>query len=322
MRHPRLIAALLLAVAAGTVGAHEVPVDPNTCTFDPVGISTTAGTAAVVAPADADALRIVYTVDTAEAQFQAAKVPPRAFTFAGTDGLIAFPAVFAGVLTSHGDLTLPGVALTITVGGVATTVPVDLGTGLVMAGDELLEGTPIGSSGVLGLVGIVPAGVLPPPLADQVTLSLRCPLLPLVPDLDQFAASPAVQGPTGTLAATKGRLRAVLTAAADLSARLTAGPVVARVTVGGGEVALVALPPLQPQGRLLVATSADGTRLSVKTTRKRTKTIHRLTLDLPAAATASLPTGRTEIRLTLAAGQVMARGNHVARVKKGKVHAS
>src|SRR5262245_3694702 len=101
MRRLAVIPLLLASVAL----AHDVPVNPSTCTFDPLEVSAAdAGLSATVAAATAaDAMRVVYSVATGIAQFQQPTVSPRSLTIGGVAGTIAFPRAWNASLVTSGD---------------------------------------------------------------------------------------------------------------------------------------------------------------------------------------------------------------------------
>src|SRR5262249_6884655 len=111
--HMRSVAVACLILGAQLALAHDVPGSPSTCTVGTSEVTEldTGIAASVTPPTSADAMRIVYAVATATAQFQQEPLTPRAFTVGGTLGTIAFPAAFSATLTAAGDLRADGVAL-------------------------------------------------------------------------------------------------------------------------------------------------------------------------------------------------------------------
>jgi hypothetical protein len=278
------------------------------------------GAAVVAAPGDADALRVVYTVASNLAQFQAATVPPRAFTVDGVDGSLAFPAVFATTLTNAGDLAFAPVPLSFVVGGVPVTVPVSLTTGLVQNGGAVVGGTPIGS-GELGLVGVVPAGALPPPLDGATVLRMRCRLLPAGPDLDQFAESAVATKLGGFVKPTKGKLRTVLQVPIGTTPDFTR-PAMIRLLAGGTELLALDLPSgLTGSGRKFTATAADGTVVTVKAGRRKPRPTYKVLLTTPGQTVAPPAGGRVDVQATLDVGGVLARGTRTFKAKSGGLRA-
>lgn len=311
----RLAALLLLLVATG-VRAHDVPVDPNTCTFDPLEI----GRAVVAPPGDADALRIVYTVAANIAQFQAATVPPRAFTIDGVDGSVAFPAVFATTLTTSGDLVFAPVPLAFVVGGAPVTVPVALTTGLLEHDGAIVTGVPIGADGVLALAGVVPAGTLPAPLDGATVIRMQCRLLPVAPDLDQFAEGAIVTKLGGYVKPTKGKLHALLQVPIGTSPDFTR-PALLRFATAGSELVTLDLPNgLAGSGKKLTGTAADGSVVTVKTGKKKPRPTWKVLLTTPGQ-TALPSTGQFDVHATFDLGGVLARGTRTFTAKSGGLRA-
>lgn len=310
------LAALLLLLAATVARAHDVPVNPNTCTFDPLEI----GAADVAPPTGADALRIVYTVAANVAQFQAATVAPRAFTIDGVDGSFAFPAVFSTTLTTNGDLVFAPVPLAFVVGGTPVTVPVALTTGLLEHDGAVVAGAPIGADGVLGLAGIVPAGVLPPPLDEATVVRMYCRLLPVAPDLDQFAEGAIVAKLGGYVKPTKGKLHALLQMPIGTSPDFTR-PALLRLVTAGNEIVTLDLPNGLTGGpKMFLGTAADGSVVTVKAGKKKPRPTWKVLLTTPGQT--ALPSeGRFDVQATFDLGGVLARGTRTFKAKSGGLRA-
>jgi len=314
------IAGLLLVARLAV--AHDVPVTPSTCTFDPFEMTEPdSGVAAIVAaPTAADAMRIVYTVATATAQFQQAVVTPRAFTVGGTAGTIAFPPAFSARLTAGGDLHADGVGLEVTLGGMTARVPVTLTTSIVSVGGGVVAGIPMGPDGRFLLVGAIPPAALPAPMnASTTVLRVGCQATP-PPDLDQFAATPSLSALGGVLSARKGKLHGTLKGATLAAADLTAGPAVLELTAAGSPIVTADFPAgLQAQNaRILVANGADGSRLTVRLGKGRRPA--RAMVNLPGIALGGA-SGRVEVQATLVAGAVTARGTRPFRARRGTLRA-
>lgn len=311
-----------LLAAAGRAGAHDVPVLPTDCTFDPIEVATPAGVATVTAPGAGDAVRIVYSAATRTAQFQAATVPPRAFAVGGVAGALGLPAVFATTLTEAGDLVFPPVPLTVRVGGVDTVVPVPLTTGVASAGDAVATGSPVNAhgSGSVALAGVVPAGVLPAPLdAGPTTLRLACRLTPAPPDLDQFAAVPRPAKLKGNVGATGGTMQLVVRGSAESAADPAAGPATVLLTVGGAPLATLHVPDgLVPSGKELAGTTADGARIRVRTRGRLPKWIVKLELG---AASIPATAGPVPVEATLQLGTLLVRQERTFKARKGRLRA-
>jgi hypothetical protein len=297
-------------------------VSPSTCTFDTFELTEpdTGISANVMPPTSADAMRIVYTVATATAQFQQEPLTPRAFTVGSTPGTIAFPAAFGATLTAAGDLRADGVALDVTIGGVATTVPVTLTTAIVAVGGNVVAGLPMGADGRFVLVGSIPPGALASPMnASTTLLRLGCQADP-PPDLDQFAASTSLSALAGVLSPNKGRLRGKLKGSAFAAADLTAGPVLLQLLAGGATIASAEFPAgLRVQSaRVLLADGTNGSSLTVRLGRGQQPA--RVMVDLPAVTEAGV-SGRVEVQATLVAGTVTARGVRQFRARHGTLRA-
>jgi hypothetical protein len=319
MRSLALICVLLCASAAL---AHDVPVNPSTCTFDPVEVTApTAGlSATVAAPTDADAVRVVYSVATATAQFQQRIVAPRAFTIAGVAGTLALPQAFDAQLAASGDLHADQVALGVTLGGVAATVPVRLTTAVTVAGDLVATGTPMGGDGRFTLVGVIPAGRLPAPLDGAASIvRLTCRVAP-VPERDQFTLVPAVTSLAGVLSSTAGKLHGALQGGTLSAAAVAGGPAILHLDAAGASLATVEFPAgFTAQGRNLVAQAADGSRLTLRLGKGRAPARLQATLQgvtLPADAT-----GSVDVQATLVVGPMTARGGRPFRARNGTLRA-
>jgi len=319
----RFALAILFFVGVSVALAHDVPVNPSTCTFDPFVITAPeAGLVASVAPATAaDGMRIVYTVATATAQFQQEPVTPRSFAIGGVEGTLAFQPAFSGTLLASGDLFYPAVTLTFTLGAVPASVTVPLTTSLAVAGNDVVMGMPMTSDGHLTLVGAVPAGALPPPLATSATLlELTCQASP-PPDLDQFAAPPTITGLAGLLSPSKGKLRGIVRGGTWTVGDLTGRPAILQLVAGDAVLATVDFPSgfSAPSARHLVAESANGSRVVLQVARRRPAAQLRVLLpgvEMPSAG------GRTaSVQATLVVGDVLARGARSFRLRGGALRA-
>ena len=318
----RSVAIACLTLGARLALAHDIPVSPSTCTFDTFELTEpdTGVSANVSPPTSADAMRIVYTVATATAQFQQVASTPRAFTVGGTPGTIAFPVAFGATLTAAGDLRADGVALGVMIGGVAATVPVTLTTAVVAVGDSVAGGLPMGTDGRFVLVGSIPRGTLAPPMnASTTLLRLGCHADP-PPDLDQFAAATSLSALAGVLSPSKGKLRGKLNGGTFAIADLTAGPVILQLLAGGAPIVGAEFPAgLRAQSaRVLIAVGTNGGRMTVRLGRGRQPA--RVAVDLPGVTGAG-GSGRVEVQATLVAGTVTARGVRQFRARRGTLRA-
>lgn len=318
----RPFALLLVLALAGAAAAHDVPVLPNDCTFDPIEVATPLG-AATVAPASAgDTLRVLYSVATRMAQFQATAVPPRAFTVGGVDGALGLPPVFATTLSDAGDLLFPAVPLVIRVGATDVPVSVPLTTGLAIDGGSLVAGSPINAGGVAAvtLVGVVPAGTLPPPLdAGSTTLRLHCALTPTQPDLDQFQPAAEPKKLRGNVSASGGTVQLVVLGPEEGSVDPAAGPASVLLSAGGTTLATLVVPGgLVASGKELVGTTADGSTIRVRARGRRPKWTVKLEL---AAATVPATSGPVVVDATVQVGTLLVRQQRTFKAKNGRLRA-
>jgi hypothetical protein len=321
MRPFALLALLFLGVSVAL--AHDVPVNPSTCTFDPLGITAPdAGlVASVASPTAADGMRIVYTVATATAQFQQEPVTPRSFTIGGVEGTLAFQPAFSGTLLASGDLFYPAVTLTFTFGAVPTSVTVPLTTSLAIAGNDVVMGAPMTSDGQLTLVGAVPAGALPLPLATSATLlQLTCQASP-PPDLDQFAAPTTITSLAGVLSPSKGKLRGILRGGTWTVGDLTGRPAILRLMAGDAVLATVDFPSgfSAQSARHLVADNANGSRVLLQVARRRPTA--QLRVLMPGIEMPSAGSKTANVQATLVVGDVLARGARSFRLRGGALRA-
>jgi len=317
----RLLAVIPLLLASAAL-AHDVPVNPSTCTFDPLEVSAPdAGlSASVAAPTAADAMRVVYSVASGIAQFQQPTVSPRSLTIGGVGGTIAFPRAWNASLVTSGDMHAENVALGISLGGVATTVMVNLTSAVAVVGDDVVSGVPMGSDGSFVLTGAIPAGRLPAPLdATPTVIRLGCRISP-VPDRDQFILVPAVTSLAGVLSPTTGKLRGALQGATVSAATIGGGPAILRLDAAGTALATVEFPAgFSTQGRDLVAQASDGSRLTIRPGKGRAPA--RLLATLPGVTVPAGATGSVDVEATLVAGPMTARGSRPFRARGGALRA-
>ena len=78
---------------------------------------------------------------------------PRPFTLGAATGTLTFPGIFDGRMLSSGDVTIPELPLTFTLGATTATVRVTLTTGLVAMDGAVAQGTPLQGLGSFTLVG-------------------------------------------------------------------------------------------------------------------------------------------------------------------------
>jgi hypothetical protein len=307
----RGLVALLVVAGVHAALAHEVTIVPSRCPLADVAVATADGsrTAAVAPAGDADVVRLVWDTPRDGVQLQARDLPARSFTVDGVAGSLALPIATNGSVTSGGDVVLPRVAVAVALGGASVTTRVTFTTGLATGADVPVAGTPLDAGGAFALVGVVGAGVLPPPLdAAPVVVRLGCVATP-APDLDQLGASASLASVGGTLSATGGHVRARLlgSAAADALA-LARGPAAVRLDGPDGVVASVVVPAglVGDGARTLVGDAGGGGRVALRQTRHGWKVV----VDLPRASAAR---GRVDVVVTATLGGVIARG-------KGRLH--
>ena len=317
----RALALIPLLLAATAARAHDVPVNPSTCTFDPIEVTALGAglSASVAAPTAADGMRVVYSVAAGVVQFQQPTVSPRAFTIGGVAGTIAFPQAFDGQLATSGDMHAEDVALGVTLGGVRQTVQVNLTSAVAVAGGVVASGVPMGSDGQFTLAGVIPAGRLPAPLDAATVVRLTCRAAP-APDVDQFVIAPAVTSLAGVLSGTQGKLRGALQGGSLSAATVTGGPAILQLDAGGVALATVEFAGgFTAQGRDLIAQATDGSRLTLRFGKGRAAA--RLLATLPGVAVPAGATGSVEVEATLVAGPMTARGGRRFRARGGTLRA-
>lgn len=317
----RAVALIPVLLAAAVARAHDVPVNPSTCTFDPVEVTAPGVglSASVAGPTAADGMRVVYSVASGIAQFQQPTISPRAFTIGGVAGTVVFPRAFNAQLATSGDLHADAVALGVTLGGARVTVQVNLTSAVAVAGDVVTSGTPMESDGQFTLAGVIQAGRLPAPLDAAVVVRLTCRVTP-VPDRDQFVLAPAVTSLAGVLSGTHGKLRGALQGGTLSAATVTGGPAILQLAAGAAPLATVEFPGgFTAQGRDLVAESADGSRVTLRLAKGRGPA--RLLATLPGVAVPAGATGPVDVEATLVAGPMTARGGRPFRARGGTLRA-
>ena len=268
-RLPVLTLALLAAAFPGrTVRAHIVPVPPSVCAFEPVAFAVPAtgvGGAAQAAGA-ADTMRVLY--DASASQVQLCPVDAgnpagcgapvlRPFTLGAATGTLTFPGIFDGRMLSSGDVTIPELPLTFTLGATTATIRVTLTTGLVAMDGTVAQGTPLQGLGSFTLVGRVDGSALPAPLGgDPMLVTLSCRPRP-VPDKTQFLSPLAMAPIGGELTTDQVRLRTTISIASSSPPDLTHALVLA-VNLDGKMIASAVFPTGVSGSRRLTGTSTDG----------------------------------------------------------------
>ena len=317
LRRAAVAAALAVALLVATgARAHDSPIDPSACAFEPLELSAAGAPAVSVAPAGpSDVFRIVYDVAASDAQFDLRTVPPRAVTIGTESGSVAFSSAFRARLWASGDL-LADVGVTLDRGGSAATTTLRLTTGLAAGAGAVLEGAPIAADGRFTLVGVDAAG-LSNLGTSPLLVRLGCQAQP-APDLDQFQ-------PAARLLRVVGRIRdGQLTARTRLSPPALqpadfALPAAVRASNGGATIASAGfLTGLAPAGRAFVATADDGiAMLRVRTVTKRPV---RYAVDVVLTG-ATVPAGVGPIEVTVDVGGLVARATRRVRPNRGGTRA-
>jgi hypothetical protein len=182
---------------------------------------------------------------------------PRAFTLGSATGTLTFPGIFDGRMLSSGDVTIPDLPVTFTLGETTTTTRITLTTGLVPMNGAVAQGTPLQGLGSFVLVGRIDGGTLPAPLAaDAMLVTLSCQPRP-VPDKTQFL-SPLPMAPIGgQLTTDQMRLRTTITISSSSPPDLTHVLMLA-VNLDGKMVASAVFSGGVSGSRELTGTSDDG----------------------------------------------------------------
>jgi hypothetical protein len=301
-----LAAPILLLLAMGAF-AHNVPVVPSTCTFDPIEV-TASGRTIVVSPAGpSDQLTITYDNSTASlATFDMRSVPPRPLTVDGAAGTLGFPGLFQAKMSASGDLVVA--SLTLTLG--SELVPVSLTTALAAADGVVVEGAPIRGDGRFTFVAVSTAGVASLGGA-RMFLRFGCQALP-PPDLDQFATPSEVTMVTGGVRKATMKLHAAFRTDQQDAPDLSSVASILRVSAGSDDVAALSFPTgLARHGKSFVGDASDGSRLTVRV--PRSKAPARYAVKVRATGVAAPGAAATSLQVTLALGSVTARVNRPFR---------
>jgi hypothetical protein len=305
----------LLLVLASSARAHNVPVLPSTCVFDPIEVTAPGATVVVAPPAGAaDQLTITYDNSSASlATFDLRSVPARALTVGGAAGTLGFPALFQARMLASGDLVVPSLALSLSVGGAAEAVPVTLTTGVV-AGDGLVaEGAPIGADGRFTMVALSAAGVAGVG-GGRMLARLGCQALP-PPDLDQFLVPPEVRTLTGAVRKGTLKLRAEIRTDQQDAPDFASFPAVLRASVADVTVGALAVSAgLARRGKSFAVESAAGGTLSVRVLRRLAPARWVVKARVPGA---TMPAGAGSLRMTLELGGLLARESRPFRLVAG-----
>lgn len=306
-------------LGATIASAHIIPIPPSQCRFDPLTLSAPARDAEGRAAEVADDVRIVYDANASVIRLCSSDagdtcVPgtARSFTLGAASGTIGFPARAGGTMESSGDMLLPDAAVVVSVGGVPTTVPVTLTTGLALVDGAVVEGAPLQGLQGFTLVGVLDGALLPVPFAGQsIALSVSCQPRP-IPDKDQFVAPSRLARLRGEITATGARLRAtIVRGQADLP-NFARGPILLTIRIDDQRVATVVVSTGLQGGRRATSVSDDGR--ATLTVTKRSATHFGLSLDLhEVALPAATGATRAIVGVTLDTGGILARGERLFR---------
>ncbi len=316
----RLAPLVIALVAATSASSHIVPVPPSTCAFDPVTVEApAAGVVGSAAPAGpADGFHILYDPQASSAQFDLSGVPPRSFTAAGTQGTIGLSSIFGATLRNDGDLTsTPTFTFALPGGTAMLAIPVT--TGLVIAGDAVLEGIPLGADGRFTLIGAVDPSPLAPPLAGgPLVVRLGCQAVPR-PDTDQFRLATRTTAVSASLTAKVMRAKLIFAPGAMDTPDFAGRPAILRVSSGETTITTADLPTgLAAHGKqLFIGRSADGrTAIGVHALRRGGELDYLLALKLKTPA---LPgsTGAVPVVVTYDLGGLL---SHVTLAMQPKRH--
>jgi hypothetical protein len=266
----RVFALVLLAAAcpARTLRAHIVPVPPSVCAFEPIALAVPAtgldGSAQAAGPADT--MRVLYDASASQVQLcpvdawnpsRCGTPVPRAFTLGSATGTLTFPGIFDGRMLSSGDVTIPDLPVTFTLGETTTTTRITLTTGLVSVNGAVAQGTSLQGLGSFILVGRIDGGALPAPLAaDAMLVTLSCQPRP-VPDKTQFLSPLPMTPIGGQLTTDQMRLRTTITISSSSPPDLTHALMLA-VNLDGKMVASAVFSAGVSGSRKLTGTSDDG----------------------------------------------------------------
>lgn len=266
----RGVALLVALVACATrAAAHNVPVLPSDCAFDPFTVAVVGGMSASVAPpGGADVAHTVYDLQSETAQFTSKAAAPRPFDAGGVPATVTVPPIFTGALfttsdhaSTTGEIVVPSLQLAFDMAGDTVTVPFALTTGLIAVGGRVVAGSSIDKTGLYTLVGTAAPAALPPPLGGTpLVVSITCKAFP-PPDSHQFQRSldSALLG--STISAKTLSIRALFAPAPNLVPDFPGKPALVRVAAGDATVAAGAFPDglAQRTKKLFVSTSADKT---------------------------------------------------------------
>jgi hypothetical protein len=319
-----VLAALLSARAAG---AHNVPVLPSTCAFDPLEVDAPAsGVAATAPPSNApDGVHTTYDMQDQTAQFTLQSDAARPFVAGGTASMLELPSFFVALLRSTGarsgstgEFIVPDLPLGFTVGGAALTLPMTLTTGLTAVPGLVLEGSPRDANGRYTLVGVVQQSGLPSPLGGVLVVRASCQATP-VPDKDQFRRSTdSVVVSAGVTSKTL-TMRVLFAPNPDEVLDFPGKPAIFRASTGGVTIGAGAvLGGLRQRGRRLFVASSDDRLLSmgVRFVRRRFQIDNYLLAVKLRAPVLPAPAGTpVAVQTSYAAGGLLGRSTDNFRVK-------
>lgn len=311
---------LLALAAAATVRAHIVPVPPSTCAFDPLVVEMpSTGLVATGAPAGpADTFHILYDPQASMAQFNLTDVPPRTVTAVGVTGTLALSTIFGADLRNDGNLQATP-SFTFTTPGGSATAPIPLTTGLVVAGDTVLEGAPIGPDGRFTLTGSLDPSPLAPPLSGgPLVVRLSGQAVPR-PDTDQFRIATRTTPLSASITTNVLRARLIFAPGTMDVPDFAGRPARVRISSGDTTIATADLASgLGARGKkLFIGRSTDGrAALGVHTLRRSGEVDYLFALKLKKPTLPPAATGTVQVTVTYDVGGLLSRVTLAMRAKR------
>jgi len=313
--------ALLLLLAAATARAHIVPVPPSTCAFEPVVVEMPAAglTATGAPPGPGDAFHILYDPQASAAQFNLTGVPPRSFSATGVMGTFSVSPIFGAALANDGNLQATPTFTFTTPAGTASAA-IALTTGLVVAGDAVLEGVPLSKAdGTFALTGVLDPSVLPAPLAGgPLVVRLGGQAVP-PPDTDQFRIATRTTVLSAAITAKLAKARFIFAPGTMEQPDFPGRPALLRISTGDTTIATADLSSgLAAHGKkLFIGRSADGrVALGVHTLRRSGQLAYLFAVKLKTPAL-PVATGAVAATVTYDVGGLLARVALSLHAKRG-----
>ena len=317
LRSYGLAIALLAILNPVRVRAHDAPIPPSTCAFNPVMVSVPGlGLVGTGVPAAPESLvRIVYIPRRQVAQFVTEGAASRDITGLGTTGTLSWPATFEARLFGGGDFVAEDVPLTLTMNGVPASVSVTLTTGLSAAGETVVPGAPMSDGGQFTFAGAgIATGSGSAADGQAAVVQLTCSAAP-VPDLDQFP--PVATGKlSGRISERALRLQSSINTGGAMTDFTL--PLNLQVSLDGAPLLTFALPGGLTAGRrhTLVGSSVDGTQtVTLKQRSRRAGVLYGVSIRAAGHGGAA-PSGSRLATLTLEVGGLVARGSRTFRVSR------